>query len=117
MLAMPASSGRRSAIRLGGTALVSQAKAPYIHQIELSIRETGASALAIRMVGEHRRQLRDREDEDEIEEELDRADTDLVPVRLHSVAGPISVTRRAMLLPRRISHRRFLSALASNFNI
>ena len=36
--AIPASRGRRSAVRSGGTAFVSQAKPAYIHQIALSIR-------------------------------------------------------------------------------
>ena len=36
--AIPASRGRRRAVRSGGTALVSHANAPYIHQIAVSIR-------------------------------------------------------------------------------
>src|SRR5512144_2171025 len=52
---IPASSGRRRAVRSGGTALVSQAKAAYIHQIEVSIRTIWArlwpfGALASRAV-------------------------------------------------------------------
>jgi hypothetical protein len=38
--AIPPSSGSRSAVRSGGTALVSQANAAYIHQIAISIRTT-----------------------------------------------------------------------------
>ena len=41
---MPPSSGRRRAIRSGGTAFVSQANAPYIHQIAVSMSTTCASA-------------------------------------------------------------------------
>ena len=41
---IPPSSGSRRAARSGGTALVSHAKAPYIHQIAVSIRTTCASA-------------------------------------------------------------------------
>ena len=41
---IPASRGRRSPLRSGGTALVSQAKAPYIHQMAASISTICASA-------------------------------------------------------------------------
>ena len=41
---IPPSRGSRRAARSGGTALVSQANAPYIHQIAVSIRTTCASA-------------------------------------------------------------------------
>src|SRR3954468_10176828 len=41
---IPPNRGRRSDVRSGGTALVSHAKAPYIHQIAVSKRTTWASA-------------------------------------------------------------------------
>ena len=114
---MPPSRGRRSAVRSGGTALVSQAKAPYIHQIAASIRTTCASASPFGWWTKHRRQLRDREDEDEVEEELERTRRG---ARRRSTSG-----RRVSIACRSWGHarpqvgyldRRVLSALASNFN-
>ena len=67
---------------------MSQAKPAYIHQIALSIR-TIRQGLPVGLGGQKGRQLRDREDEDEVEEEdsIDRAAKLFLPMRrgcLHS---------------------------------
>ena len=47
---------------------------------------------------QHGRQLRDREDEDEVEEELDGRDAELTVV--HQLAGLIACAHGAMLAPK-----------------
>jgi len=71
---MPPTSRPRRSVLLGTTALVSHAYPPYIHQVTPSIQQDPHQRHERGVVGQDAGQLRDDENKDEIEEQLDRAD-------------------------------------------